>query len=120
MYKDAWIFVLVIVRAGFACDGSPTFADRTLSRRETHEMEARKRERRKRLQAKRVQEERDRPFQCPTCDRDFRYLSAFLQHVESTSCEEGYDGGRMSIWGLLRQLRRNLGWDEVEMYGRLV
>ena len=60
------------------------------------------------------------PIQCPTCDRLFEAISSFLQHVESPSCQEGYDSGRSSAWGLLKQLRRNLGLDSLNMLGRKV
>lgn len=49
------------------------------------------------------------PFGCPMCDRVFRRISAFLQHVQSSRCGESYTTGRASAVGMLRQLRRNLG-----------
>jgi len=58
------------------------------------------------------------PFRCPTCNTVFARVSGLLQHIESNSCDEGYNGGRLAVWGLLRQLRRNLGFRMVELYGR--
>lgn len=60
------------------------------------------------------------PFQCPTCNVVFKHISGFLQHIESPACEEGYNGGCMAVWGMLRQLRRNLGGDPVYLYGRWI
>ncbi len=49
------------------------------------------------------------PIKCPKCCRVYGRVSAFLQHVGSPSCEEGFSSGRCSAIGLLRQMRRNMG-----------
>ena len=57
------------------------------------------------------------PICCWDCNATFRFVSSFLQHIESDSCQEGYFSGRQSVWGLLRQLRRNLKLEKAQVYG---
>lgn len=64
------------------------------------------------------------PFRC-SCTATFPYVSSFLQHIESPSCYESYDdewsdGSKMYVWGLLRQLRRNLGFPQKVLYNRYI
>lgn len=51
--------------------------------------------------------ERDEePFKCPRCEVEFPKLSSLFQHVWSTSCEQGRNGG--AIGKLRRWLAKSL------------
>jgi hypothetical protein len=38
----------------------------------------------------------DYDFQCPTCEAQFDYMSALLQHAESDSCDEKLEIGSLA------------------------
>lgn len=57
-------------------------------------------------------------LRCPTYLRQFRFVSALLQHVESPACVEDYFGGSGAMWDFLKNLRYQLGWPDVKMYGQ--
>ena len=57
------------------------------------------------------------PIKCPGCHRVYGHVSAFLKHIESPSCEEGFNPGRRSAIGLLRQMRRNMGAEKQVIFG---
>ena len=60
------------------------------------------------------------PIVCPTCERVYWRVSAFLQHIESNSCAEGYHSGFGVVYPMLRQLTQKLRWRRFLLYGKVI